>query len=46
LNDEKIISQPRLELVKNEMPGLAPGIFVSASVSKSAARKNASKAED
>jgi hypothetical protein len=37
LNDEKIISQPRLGLVKDEMPGLAPGIFISASVSKSAA---------
>jgi len=28
LDDEKIICQPRRELI-NKMPGLAPGIFVS-----------------
>jgi len=28
LNDEKIISQLQLELVKIKMPGLAPGIFI------------------
>ena len=28
LNDEKIICQPQLELHKDEMPGLAPGIFI------------------
>jgi hypothetical protein len=28
LNDEKIICQLRLTLVKTEMPGLVPGIFI------------------
>jgi hypothetical protein len=28
LNDEKIICHPRRKLVKTEMPGLAPGIFI------------------
>jgi hypothetical protein len=28
LNDEKIICQVRLTLVKTEMPGLVPGIFI------------------
>jgi hypothetical protein len=28
LNDEKIICHPRRKLLKAEMPGLAPGIFI------------------
>jgi hypothetical protein len=29
VRDEKIISQLRLTLLKMEMPGFAPGIFIS-----------------
>jgi hypothetical protein len=39
LNDEKIICHPRRKLVKMEMPGLAPGIFILRVVSAAGTRR-------
>jgi hypothetical protein len=39
LNDEKIICHPRRKLVKTEMPGLAPGIFILRVVSAAATHR-------
>jgi hypothetical protein len=39
LNDEKIVCHPRRKLVKTEMPGLAPGIFILRVVSAAGTRR-------
>jgi hypothetical protein len=39
LNDEKIICHPPRKLVKTEMPGLAPGIFILRVVSAAGTRR-------